>query len=134
MAARRTKSKPKKTKTVKSTKEVVESTPKVDKPSTNVSVPKAAPTDISKPMVAPAMIKKPELIDRIVAQSGLKKKDVKPVVEATLAVLTKTLLDGEELQIPPLGKVKILQTKDVGNAKVFKIKIRHAIKKTDAND
>ena len=81
-----------------------------------------------------AIVKKTELVDRIVAQSGLKKKDVKPVVEATLAVLSKTLLNGEELQIPPLGRVKILQTKDIENAKILKVKIRHSIKETDTGD
>ena len=101
---------------------------KVSKPSPK-SAPKPVTTtkvvEVKKPTVAAELIKKPELVDRVVALSGMKKKDVKPVVEATLDVLAKALINGEELQVPPLGKVMINQVKDVANATVLKVKIRH---------
>ena len=97
--------------------------PKAVAPKT--TAPKATVVTAAKPVVATGMIKKPELIDRIVTQTGMKKKDVNPVVEATLDVLAKALINGEELQVPPLGKVMINQMKDVANAKILKVKIRH---------
>lgn len=134
MATRRTKSTAKTTKTVEPIKAVTKTASKVVETPAKTSVTAVASSEDATPIAGTAIVKKPELVDRIVAQSGLKKKDVKPVVEATLAVLSKTLLDGEELQIPPLGRVKILQTKDVDNAKVLKVKIRHSIKETDTGD
>ena len=134
MATGRTKSKAKTIKAVGPVKAVTKTASKPVKTPAKASIPSAASSEDATLIAGTAIVKKPELVDRIVAQSGLKKKDVKPVVEATLAVLSKTLLDGEELQIPPLGKVKILQTKDAENAKILKVKIRHSIKETDTGD
>lgn len=131
MATRSTKSTAttKKTSTPKAKTGAAETTAKS---AAKVSTPATTIVQTAKPVVAAGLVKKPELIDRIVAQTGLKKKDVKPVVEATLAVLAKTLINGEELQVPPLGKVKINQVKDIANAKILKVKIRHPIKDVGA--
>jgi len=73
---------------------------------------------------AAPVLKKPDLFDRVVAASGAKKRDVKPIVEAALAVIGDALSAGEELNLPPLGKVKInRQRKDKsGDMLVVKIK------------
>jgi DNA-binding protein HU-alpha len=79
-------------------------------------VPKATVVEEVKPVVAQAPIKKPELIDRVIAETGLKKKDVKPVVEAMLAGLGRTLADGEEITAPPMSKLMIKRVNDTPNA------------------
>ncbi|WP_281982382.1 HU family DNA-binding protein [Thalassorhabdomicrobium marinisediminis] len=102
------------------------------KPAAAKVVPRSAPSapattvveDVT-PTLAQAPIKKPELIDRVVAETGLKKKDVKPVVEAMLAVMGRSLAAGEELTVPPLGKVMVKRVKDVANATVITVKVRH---------
>lgn len=88
------------------------------------AAPKTTVVSTVKPVVSENPIKKPELIDRVVAQSGMKKKDVKPVVEAMLAVLGQSLLKGEALVLPPLGKVMVKNTKDLANASVMNVKVR----------
>lgn len=88
-------------------------------------MPNAVVVGTVKAVVADAPIKKPELIDRVMAETGLKKKDVKPVVEAMLAVLGRALIAGEELTVPPLGKVMINRSKEVANATIVNIKLRH---------
>ena len=100
---------------------------------TAVAAPKATVVEAVKPVVAGAPIKKPELVERVMAETGMKKKDVKPVVEAMLTVLGRALSEGEELNVPPLGKVMINRVKDVANAKIMNVKLRHptAVKKTD---
>jgi len=87
--------------------------------------PKATVIETVKTVVADAPIKKPELIDRVMAETGMKKKDVKPVVEAMLAVLGRALTNGEELTVPPLGKLMIKRTKEAANATIVTIKLRH---------
>lgn len=140
MATRTTKTTAKPTKTATKPKVATATAKKaaVAKPQpalkTSVTAPKATVVEVTKPLVAAPLIKKPELIDRIVAESGLKKKDVKPVVEATLAVLARALVNGEELQVPPLGKVKINQMKDVANAKIIKLKVRHQMSALSPDD
>lgn len=86
--------------------------------------PKATIVENVAAVVSGLPIKKPELIDGVVNETGMKKKDVKPVVEAMLAVLARTLSDGEEIKAPPMGKLMIKRVKDLPNAKVLTLKLR----------
>ena len=71
-------------------------------------------------------LKKKELIDRVVARSGLKKKDAKPVIEALLTVLGETLSEGREANLQPLGKIKVTRTKDLANGRAMTARIRQS--------
>ncbi|MBN2905556.1 MAG: HU family DNA-binding protein [Rhodobacteraceae bacterium] len=73
---------------------------------------------------AAPMLRKKELIERIVLASGMKKKDVKPVVEATLGVLGQALSQGESLNLPPLGKIVVNRRKDRDDGEVMVARIR----------
>ncbi|MBT0956400.1 HU family DNA-binding protein [Alphaproteobacteria bacterium KMM 3653] len=86
----------------------------------------ATPAVVSQatPVVAGPTIKKNELFDRIMLTTGAKKKDVKPIVEATLRALGDALSAGEELQVPPLGKVKVHRQKDLANGEMLMLKLR----------
>jgi hypothetical protein len=68
-------------------------------------------------------IKKKEFLERAVAGSGVKKKDAKPAIEAALALISEYLIAGEELNLPPLGKLKVNLIKDLPNAKVLFLKL-----------
>ncbi|MFT4706509.1 MAG: nucleoid DNA-binding protein [Yoonia sp.] len=71
------------------------------------------------------MIKKPEFLDRAVARTEVKKREAKPAIEAALAVLAEALVKGEELNLPPMGKLRVVKSKDVGEgAKVLTLKLR----------
>ncbi len=78
---------------------------------------------VAKPAEVPVLRKK-ELIERVVARSGIKKKDAKPVIEAMLAVLGEALASGEDLNLQPLGKVMVKRVKEHTNAKVMVTRIR----------
>ncbi len=94
---------------------------KTPAPLAGVTAPEAA----SKPVETPdPVMKKKDLIDRVVSRSGMKKKDVKPVVEAMLEVLGKSLANGEEMNIQPFGKVMIKRTKEMDNARMVVCRIR----------
>ena len=69
-------------------------------------------------------VQKRELFARVAAATDAKKKDVKLIVEATLAILGKAISDGEELNLPPLGKVRIVKARDAGAAEVVTLKLR----------
>jgi len=96
--------------------------PKTDE-TTSASPPPADPG----PRAAPPpdrFLRKKELIDRVVTQSGLKKKDVKPVVEATLAVLGEALSKQEPMNLQPFGKLLVNRRKQQPNAEVLITRIR----------
>lgn len=85
-------------------------------------------TKLAKPAVAVTqgdVVKKPEFIDRAVEKSGVKKRDAKPAIEAALAVLAEALVKGEELNLPPMRKLRVLKSKDLGEgAQVLTLKLR----------
>ena len=92
-----------------------------------------APTVKLTPKVAPAaqsvktkmLVKKPEFLDRAIARTAVRKRDAKPAIEAALAELAALLAEGNELNLPPLGKLKLLKSKDIGDgAKVMTLKLR----------
>ncbi len=94
----------------------------------NVTAPAAPKTKIVGAAVAVPkgeMLKKPEFIDRAVARTEVKKRDAKPAIEAALAVLAEALENGEELNLPPMGKMRVVKTKDIGEgAVVMTLKLR----------
>lgn len=91
--------------------------------------PKSVVTSTATPAKAAAkadddFMRKPDLIEKVVVRSGIKKKDAKPVVEAMLAVLGEAIADGQEMRLPPLGKVMVNRTKDLENGTAYIIKVR----------
>lgn len=77
-----------------------------------------------QPVVSGPMMRKPELVDAVIAKTGMKKKDVKPIIEAALAVLGSALQDGRELNLEPMGKIKINRAKKMSEGQVMVAKIR----------
>ncbi|PCJ04982.1 MAG: DNA-binding protein [Rhodobacteraceae bacterium] len=72
-------------------------------------------------------MRKKELIDLVVERSGIKKKDAKPVVEAMLAVLGEAIGGGRELNLQPLGKLRINRTEERSNGRVIICKLRQSL-------
>ncbi|MEJ6398651.1 HU family DNA-binding protein [Yoonia sp. 208BN28-4] len=71
------------------------------------------------------VIKKQDFFERILKRGDMKKNQIKPGVEAALEVISDALLAGEELHLPPLGKLKVQNVKDVGGgAKALTLKLR----------
>ena len=91
----------------------------------DVAVPK---TKISTPAISVPqgeMLKKAEFIDRAVERGDVNKRDAKPAIEAALAVLSEALMAGEELNLPPMGKMRVVKSKDIGDgARVLTLKLR----------
>jgi nucleoid DNA-binding protein len=93
-------------------------------PGASVAVPR-----VVKPSGPAAIIpdlKKKELLEQVVARSGIKKKDAKPVVEAMLAVLGETLAEGRELNLQPLGKLRINRSEEKTGYRIVVCKLRQS--------
>ena len=79
-------------------------------------------------------MRKKELIDLVVERSGLKKKDAKPIIEATLAILGEALADTRELNLQPLGKIKVRREKLMLNGRLLVTKIRQSTPNNNTSD
>ncbi|SEM50538.1 DNA-binding protein [Loktanella fryxellensis] len=102
-------------------------------PQVETAVDAATPVAVAQPRVvgaAAAMpaggeVKKAEFIDRVTARANLRKRDAKTAIEATLAELADILIAGGELTLPPMGKLKAIKVKDLGDgAQLLTIKLR----------
>lgn len=66
-------------------------------------------------------LKTRDLIDAVVSETGAKKPEVKKIVEATLAAIGRALATGQNLTVPPLGKLRV--AKDNGVALTLKLRL-----------
>lgn len=102
-------------------------TPKAPAQKTATATKAKNPPASSKPEQAAAdgpFLRKKDLIEAVVRRSGVKKKDAKPVVEAMLAELGETLAAGRELNLPPLGRIRINREKPLDDGRVIILKLR----------
>lgn len=76
------------------------------------------------PVVVSNELRKKELFELVVERSGMKKKDVKPVVEAMLAVLGDAWAEQREMILPPLGKIKVQRGKELPDGRALVLKLR----------
>jgi DNA-binding protein HU-alpha len=93
------------------------------------STPKSTPLQPSvvetlSPVVVSNELRKKELFELVVERSGMKKKDVKPVVEAMLAVLGDAWAEQREMILPPLGKIKVQRGKELPDGRALVLKLR----------
>lgn len=116
---------PTKTKTTKQ-KVAIKGVDKAPRKATS-KAPLPTVVTISCPVVNEPDMRKKELIDLVVARSGIKKKDAKPVVEAVLAILGETISGGRELNLQPLGKLRINRVKEKPNGRVIICKLRQSM-------
>lgn len=100
-----------------------------------------APTVVETltPVVVSNELRKKELFELVVERSGMKKRDVKPVVEAMLAVLGDALAEQREMDLQPLGKLKVQRGKELSDGHALVLKLRqktarlNAVPGTDLN-
>ncbi|QUJ77483.1 HU family DNA-binding protein [Sulfitobacter albidus] len=88
------------------------------------AIPDPALVETLSPVLAGKELRKKELFDLVVERSGRKKKDVKPIVEAMLAVLGDAFSEHREMQLPPLGKLKVQRGKELGDGRALVLKLR----------
>lgn len=74
---------------------------------------------------ATAALKLKALIDRVTEASGAKRKDVKTIVEATLAQLGQALARGEAMNLPGLGHLRVAR-KGTAEAPTMTLKLRQS--------
>ncbi|WP_052362589.1 HU family DNA-binding protein [Falsirhodobacter sp. alg1] len=81
---------------------------------------------------APLVVKMPELLDAVVEQTGEKRSTVKPILEAFLKLMGEKLGDGQDMMLPPLGKIRVVKQKDDNGPITLKLR-PHTGGNKDAN-
>ena len=77
------------------------------------------------PVVGTDMVRKQDFLEAALSRTDVKKRDAKPAMEAALAELVECLAAGKDVHLPPLGKIKVVKSKDLGEgAQVLTLKLR----------
>jgi nucleoid DNA-binding protein len=93
---------------------------------TPVQKPDAKP---AKEQVSQGLIKKRDIYDNVILKTGLRKRDVRDVVDATFAYLRESLAAGKDVQCPPMGKIRVINKDTADGAKtLIKINLHDAVK------
>ena len=83
------------------------------------------PAPSAEAKVVGEVVKLKELVEAVSAASGAKKKEARELVEATLAALGAVLTSGKELNLPGLGRLKVVKTLEkANNGRILTAKIR----------
>jgi nucleoid DNA-binding protein len=114
------------TKTSSKTQETSSTDDMADKP--KAAVDPSTETNVS------AMVRRKEMVERIVAKSGLKPNEVKTMLDAVLSELGDALSAGEALNLHPLGKVTVNQQKKMGGKEILICKIRRKLPEADVHE
>ena len=70
------------------------------------------------------VVQKKEFVDRVVAATGARKSDARPIIEATLQQLGEALSAGHTLAVPPLGRARVNLEKDMRGGDVITLRLR----------
>jgi DNA-binding protein HU-alpha len=107
---------------------------KAAKPPRTAKAETPAKTLAARPAKAPPLRLK-ALVDTVAQGTGSKKATAKAAVEATLAALAAAIDSGTDLQLPPLGKLRVAKTSgDVTTLKLRKLADRKGTAKPLADD
>ncbi|MEM9968544.1 MAG: HU family DNA-binding protein [Pseudomonadota bacterium] len=85
---------------------------------------KPSPTKPPQPVEMGPVMRKKELLDTVVKKTGMRKNEVKPILETLLVVLGDALRENRELILPPLGKVKVQREKKVNGGRMAIARLR----------
>jgi hypothetical protein len=70
------------------------------------------------------VLKKKDFVDRVAEKSGVKKADARSVVDTALTILSEALAAGDEVALPPLGRVRKMVTKDNGKIRAMTLRVQ----------
>jgi DNA-binding protein HU-alpha len=71
-------------------------------------------------------VKKKDFVEKVTAAAGVKKAEARAVVDAALAIIADRVLAGDELNLPPLGKLRLMKEKDTGKARIATLRLQVA--------
>ncbi len=102
-----------------------ETTPKPKGRNAKPIVVKAKPVVVkSKPVKTGVTLRKKDFVDRAAEKSGVRKSDARSAIDAALAVLSDALAAGDEVILPPLGKLRVMREKDNGKARIVTLRLQ----------
>lgn len=73
-------------------------------------------------------MKKADLLAAVIAETGMKPAQVRKVMDSVLGTLKTTLEAGEDVQAPPLGRVRVIKSGEGATARTVYRVVLHGTK------
>ncbi len=93
----------------------------------------ASVAEATSPAEAQISLTKRALLERVATRTGLRKAQVRPVIEAMLAELGEALVREEVLKLQPLGVMRVVRSIEGEKADVLVCKLRRKNFEKDAD-
>ncbi|MBN2742237.1 MAG: HU family DNA-binding protein [Rhodobacteraceae bacterium] len=98
--------------------------PRVAKSAPASAATLSVPIDPTEPPQTKVVVNKKTFVERVMISAGVNKGQARQMSEAVLKVLGEALSEGEELSIPPLGKLKINRKLEKNGDEIMVVKLR----------
>ncbi len=86
---------------------------------TDTDVTDAVDTDETTPEQPSNLIKKKDIYDHVTVTTGLRRREVREAVDATFGYLFECVSAGKDVQMPPLGKIRVITKGEGENQKTL---------------
>lgn len=87
--------------------------------------PATASADLAVDGRPPAnQLRRKDFVDSVAARSGRKRSEARVIAEAALDVLAEALAQGKEIILPPLGRIRVLKTKDGPRMRILTLRLQ----------
>lgn len=77
-----------------------------------------------KTLAATGEVTKKELLEQIVAETGMKKSEARVALNATLSALHGAITQGKNVSAAPLGKLRITRRKETPNGELVVLRLK----------
>lgn len=104
--------------------------PKIPKDETKVIavaaniVPPDNDQDAAPAARARVVLKKKDFVDRAAVRAGIRKSDARLAIDATLATLAEALGGGQDLILPPLGRIRVAREKATKKGRMLMLRLQ----------
>ncbi len=71
-------------------------------------------------------VRKKDFVDQLAGASGIRKGDVRIVLDAALTLIGERLKAGDEIALPPLGRLRLIKERDNGKARIATLRLQTA--------
>lgn len=90
----------------------------------DLTTAQSTPQDDSAPETVSVLLRRRDFLERVAENSDFRPNQIKPIMDVVLDELGKALAAGEELNLPPFGKVTVNRTKQTEKADIAVVKLR----------
>jgi len=87
------------------------------------SAPAGTDADATADAPPRPVLRRKAFLDLVTTRAGSRKSDTRAVTDAALAVIAEALGRGEDVALPPLGRIRVVKTRDGVRSRVLTLRL-----------